>query len=40
MIGTSHGEALRLASAMGVVDPIRQLRDNPYWTPHAFEATP
>ena len=38
MIGTTHGEALRMAAMPGIVDPIKQLRDNPFWSPHAFEA--
>jgi bacillithiol biosynthesis deacetylase BshB1 len=38
MIGTAHGEPLRMAAMLGVVDPLRQLRDNPFPAPHAFEA--
>jgi bacillithiol biosynthesis deacetylase BshB1 len=37
MIGTSHGEPLRSAAALGVVDPVRQFRDNPFTEAHAFE---
>ena len=37
MIGTSHGEPLRSPAALGVVDPIRQFRDNPFTEAHAFE---
>ena len=37
MIGTSHGEPLRTAAVMGIVDPVRHFRDNPFADPHAFE---
>ena len=37
MIGTSHGEPLRSPAALGVVDPVRQFRDNPFPEAHAFE---
>lgn len=38
MIGTSHGEALRMPNTPGIVDPIRFLRENPFGEAHAFEA--
>lgn len=37
MIGTSHGEPLRLAQVPGLVDPVRHFRDNPFSEAHAFE---
>ena len=37
MIGTSHGEPLRSPAALGVVDPVRHFRDNPFTEAHAFE---
>jgi bacillithiol biosynthesis deacetylase BshB1 len=37
LIGTSHGEALRAPNVLGVVDPLRQVRDNPFPEAHAFE---
>ncbi|MEJ7602933.1 MAG: bacillithiol biosynthesis deacetylase BshB1 [Kofleriaceae bacterium] len=37
MIGTSHGEPLRTAQVIGVVDPVRLFRDNPFADAHAFE---
>jgi N-acetylglucosamine malate deacetylase 1 len=37
MIGTSHGEAVRLPNVPGLVDPLRHLRDNPFTEAHAFE---
>lgn len=37
MIGTSHGEPLRSAAALGLVDPVRHFRDNPFTEAHAFE---
>jgi bacillithiol biosynthesis deacetylase BshB1 len=37
MIGVSHGEALRAPNVLGVVDPLRLLRDNPFPEAHAFE---
>jgi N-acetylglucosamine malate deacetylase 1 len=37
MIGTSHGEALRVAMTPGLVDPVRHFRDNPFGSAHAFE---
>ncbi|HEX7838205.1 MAG TPA: bacillithiol biosynthesis deacetylase BshB1 [Kofleriaceae bacterium] len=37
MIGTSHGEPLRSAAVLGVVDPVRHFRDNPFTEAHAFE---
>jgi bacillithiol biosynthesis deacetylase BshB1 len=40
MIGTSHGEPLRSPATLGVVDPLRQLRDNPFPEAHAFEPVP
>jgi N-acetylglucosamine malate deacetylase 1 len=40
MIGATHGEPLRAASVMAVVDPVRQFRDNPNQAPHAFESEP
>ncbi|MEO8700301.1 MAG: bacillithiol biosynthesis deacetylase BshB1 [Kofleriaceae bacterium] len=38
MIGTSHGEPLRAAAVLGLVDPVRHFRDNPFADAHAFEA--
>jgi N-acetylglucosamine malate deacetylase 1 len=40
MIGTSHGEPLRSPATLGVVDPLRQFRDNPFPEAHAFEPVP
>jgi len=37
MIGTSHGEPLRSPNVPGLVDPLRQFRDNPFPEAHAFE---
>jgi len=37
MIGVSHGEALRSPTTPGLIDPIRQFRDNPFVEAHAFE---
>lgn len=37
MIGTSHGEPLRSPNVPGLVDPVRQFRDNPFPEAHAFE---
>lgn len=37
MIGTSHGEPLRSPAALGIVDLVRQFRDNPFSEAHAFE---
>jgi N-acetylglucosamine malate deacetylase 1 len=37
MIGVAHGEPLRSANVLGVVDPIKQIRDNPFVNPQAFE---
>jgi bacillithiol biosynthesis deacetylase BshB1 len=37
MIGTSHGEPLRSPAALGIVDPVRHFRDNPFSEAHAFE---
>jgi bacillithiol biosynthesis deacetylase BshB1 len=37
MIGTSHGEPLRSANVPGLIDPLRQFRDNPFPEAHAFE---
>lgn len=37
MIGVAHGEALRAPNVLGVVDPLRQVRDNPFPEAHAFE---
>ena len=37
MIGTSHGEPLRSPAALGLVDPVRHFRDNPFPEAHAFE---
>jgi bacillithiol biosynthesis deacetylase BshB1 len=37
MIGTSHGEPLRSPATLGVVDPVRHFRDNPFTEAHAFE---
>ena len=38
MIGTSHGEPLRTAAVMGLADPVRHFRDNPFGDAHAFES--
>lgn len=40
LIGTSHGEPLRCVGALGIVDLVRQFRDNPFNEPHLFEAEP
>ena len=37
MIGTSHGEPLRSPATLGLVDPVRHFRDNPFPEAHAFE---
>jgi bacillithiol biosynthesis deacetylase BshB1 len=37
MIGASHGEPLRSPNVPGLVDPVRQFRDNPFPEAHAFE---
>lgn len=37
MIGVSHGEPLRSPNTPGLVDPIKQFRDNPFDEAHAFE---
>jgi bacillithiol biosynthesis deacetylase BshB1 len=37
MIGKSHGEPLRSPAALGLVDPVRHFRDNPFTEAHAFE---
>jgi bacillithiol biosynthesis deacetylase BshB1 len=37
MIGVSHGEPLRSPSVPGLIDPVRQFRDNPFPEAHAFE---
>jgi bacillithiol biosynthesis deacetylase BshB1 len=37
MIGTSHGEPLRSPNVPGLVDPVRQFRDNSFPEAHAFE---
>jgi N-acetylglucosamine malate deacetylase 1 len=37
MIGTSHGEPLRMPNVPGLVDPLRHFRDNPFTEAHAFE---
>ena len=37
MIGASHGEPLRSAAVLGLVDPVRHFRDNPFTEAHAFE---
>lgn len=37
MIGASHGEPVRSPNVPGLVDPIRQFRDNPFAEAHAFE---
>lgn len=37
MIGTSHGEPLRSPATLGIVDPVRLFRDNPFTEAHAFE---
>ena len=36
-IGASHGEPLRSPHVPGLVDPVRQFRDNPFPEAHAFE---
>jgi hypothetical protein len=36
-IGVSHGEPLRAAAALGLADPVRHFRDNPFAGAHAFE---
>ncbi len=38
MIGTSFGEALRSAAALGLIDPVAHFRANPFGEAHAFEA--
>ena len=37
-IGTTHGEAWRSASALGIADPVAFFRRNPPGEAHAFEA--
>jgi bacillithiol biosynthesis deacetylase BshB1 len=37
MIGATHGEPLRSPNTPGLVDPIKQFRDNPFAEAHAFE---
>lgn len=37
MIGVSHGEPVRSPNVPGLVDPVRQFRDNPFAEAHAFE---
>jgi len=37
MIGASHGEPLRSPNTPGLIDPVRQFRDNPFAEAHAFE---
>jgi bacillithiol biosynthesis deacetylase BshB1 len=37
MIGVAHGEPLRSPSVPGLIDPVRQFRDNPFSEAHAFE---
>ncbi len=37
MIGTSHGEALRMPNVPGLVDPVSHFRQNPFSEAHAFE---
>jgi bacillithiol biosynthesis deacetylase BshB1 len=37
MIGVSHGEPLRSPNVPGLVDLVRQFRDNPFPEAHAFE---
>jgi bacillithiol biosynthesis deacetylase BshB1 len=37
MIGASHGEPWRSAAVLGLVDPVRHFRDNPFTEAHAFE---
>jgi hypothetical protein len=37
VIGVSHGEPLRSPGVPGLVDPVRQFRDNPFPEAHAFE---
>jgi bacillithiol biosynthesis deacetylase BshB1 len=37
MIGASCGEPLRCPAALGLVDPVRHFRDNPFTEAHAFE---
>ncbi len=37
MIGTSHGEAVRVQMTPGLADPVRHFRENPFAGAHAFE---
>lgn len=37
MIGTSHGEPLRVVNTPGLVDPVAHFRANPFSEAHAFE---
>ncbi|HET7506381.1 MAG TPA: bacillithiol biosynthesis deacetylase BshB1 [Kofleriaceae bacterium] len=37
MIGVSHGEPVRSPGVPGLVDLVRQFRDNPFTEAHAFE---
>jgi LmbE family N-acetylglucosaminyl deacetylase len=36
LIGVDHGEALRMPTVPGLVDPVRHLRDNRFPEAHAF----
>lgn len=38
MIGVSHGEPLRAANTLGIVDPLAHFRNNEFPEAHAFEA--
>lgn len=38
MIGVSHGEPLRAANTLGLVDPLAHFRQNDFAEAHAFEA--
>lgn len=40
MIGTAHGEPLRSVASLGVVDLVKQFRDNPFCDAQAFEPLP
>ena len=37
LIGAAHGEALRTPNVPGLIDPVKQFRDNPFTQAHAFE---
>lgn len=39
-IGVTHGEPLRAIVTPGLIDPIKQFRDNPFPAAHAFEPAP